>query len=485
MRTMRMAVVGVSVCALMAATLPQVLAAEEEEAGNNLSVPVLWSESAYPPAFSEAVTERFEGVVEDGYVVSQDETSDPCQGAIQKDPNNIWRADTMLAEGGAIATVDWGDSIEARDPNLNRAFTRVEMGLYANVDESMTGYDMCWIEGRGQSEVWGAQVTGGAMNRMPVTNESMEAMVYTAGARLTIQRIVPDRTYSWNPSTSQWQGSGADAPYFNSAVHEAPAEGPGTFGAEVTVSGKLSYGYLWDAKSMPQGEYRLTFSLDGAKGDFPGSGTNMTNAVVKPREEGEVVATAAMDEISVAAEEEGSGNTAEMRGDLNLTYIDVTVGTRTDPIPPLEPVNPPTPPIDGGVTGGGSVSGGDVSSPATPASPGANEEPGTGENPVVGPASPIGLVPQKATIRAKKAGTYKVGQRLLLAAKPVKTDAGVTVRWRVLAQDRLECTVRVRDGRATVLLKKPGTCTVVGWAPAPSPQFERYQWTRTYRIVKQ
>ena len=486
MRTMRMAVVGASVCALMAATLPQAIAAEEEEAGNNLSVPVLWSEEAYPPAFSEAVTEKFDGVVEDGYVVAQDNTSEPCQGALQKDINNVWRADTALAAGGSIATVDWGDSVEARDPNLNRAYTRVEMGLYATLDEPMTGYDMCWIEGRGMNEVWGAQVTGGMMNRSPVTNESLEAMVYTAGARLTIQRIVPDRNYTWNASLGQWQGSGADTPAFNGAVHEAPAEGPGTFGAEVTVSGKLSYGYLWDTKSMPQGEYRLTFSLDGAKGDFPGSGTSMATAIIKPSEEGEVVATSTMDEVAAAAEEEGSGNTAVMRGDLNLTYIDVTVGTRTDPIPPEEPVNPPTPPVDGGSSGGGGTSsGGDITPPVTPGGSGPNGEPGAGQggNPILGPASPGALIPQQARIRAKKAGTYKVGQRLLLAARPIKTDAGVTVRWRERAQDKLQCTVRVRDGRATVLLKKPGTCTVVAWAPAPSPQFERYQWTRTYRIV--
>ena len=107
-----------------------------------------------------------------------------------------------------------------------------------------------------------------------------------------------------------------------------------------------------------------------------------------------------------------------------------------------------------------------------------------GPESVIGAAAATTPIQQRARIKARKAGTYRVGQTLLLAAKPVYTDAGVTVRWRQMVQDREECTVRVRNGRATVTLNKPGTCTVVGWAPAPSPEYAPFRWTRTYRAVR-
>lgn len=476
MHVWRTALIGAVMCAVAGSSMTAAFAAEEEEAGNNLSVPLLWSEAAYPPPITTPVTEQFEGVVESGHVVARDETSAECDGALQKDAGNVWQSDVALAEGGAISTVDWGDNLEAMDPNRSRAYTRVEMGLYSTLEEPATGYDMCWIEGRGQNEVWGAQVTGGAGNWAAVTSEQTEAMVYTAGARLTIQRIVPDRTYTWNAATHQWQGTGADAPYYSGAIHEGAADGPGSFGSEVTVSGRLSYGYLWDAGSAPQGEYRLTFSLDGAAGDFPGSGTSMAGASILVSEEEELAAVAG-EEIGAMAE--GSGNTAVMRGDLELTYIDVTVGTRTDPIPVDEPVTPPP---------GGSTSGGTTPPPSgstgvtPPVSPGPQAGP-QGPVDVAVPAAATALIQQNARIRARKAGVYPVGATLLLTPRPIYTDAGVTVRWRERVTDRDQCTVKVRKGVATVTLDKPGACTVIGWAPAPSPDYASFRWTRTYRAV--
>lgn len=477
MRFTRMALIGASLFAIAATGLPPVQAAEEETAGNNLSVPLLWSEVDYPPPLTIPVTEQFTGEVLSGHVVARDETSAECMGALQKDFDNVWQGDAVLASGGGVTTVDWGDNLEAMDPNLSRAYTRVEMGLYSALDTAATGYDMCWISGRGQDEIWGAQVTGNPGNWSAVTSEQLEAMVFTAGARLTIQRIVPERTYTWNAGTHQWQGSGADAPYFNAAIHEGAADGPGSFGSEVTVSGRLSYGYLWDAGSVPQGEYRLTFSLDGVNGAFPGSGTSLANAsILVSEEEGD--AAALEEDVSAAAE--GSGNTAVMQGDLNLTYLDVTVGTRTDPIPPIDTTPPPS---DGGSSGGGTTGG--STAPSTPPGPGPSAGPQGPQGPseVAVPTAATALIQQNARIRARKAGKYPVGQTLLLAARPVYTDAGVTVRWRERVTDRDRCTVRVRDGRATVTLDKPGSCTVIGWAPAPSPEHARFRWTRTYRAV--
>ena len=469
MRTFGIVAIGASMCAVLSGSLVSAHAAETT-VGNNLSVPLIWSESAYPPPITIPVTEQFSGEVLPGHVIARDTTSPECLGAVQQDPGNVWQGDTSLVAGNSVTSVDWGDNLESMDPNLSRAYTRVEVGLSHTLETASTGYDMCWISGRGTNEMWGAQVVGPAESRTPVTSERTDALVYTAGARLTIQRIVPDRDYAWNPSAKRWEGTGADSPYFSSALHEAQPDGPGSFGAEVTISGRLTYGYLWNTSAIPTGEYRLTFSLDGVSDSFPGSGTNLATASVLSSAEN------TMAETEQTVRSEGSGNAAVMRGELNLTYLDVTVGVRTDPVP----VDEPTAPTSG------------------PSSSSSSSGPASLIDPPVGPGGPVGLVPiedfvpvaatgripQQATIRAWKKGTYRVGRTLVLAAKPVVTDAGVTVRWRVREADTDRCKIRLSGGRATVVLERPGSCTVIGWAPAPSQDYAPFRWTRTYRIVR-
>ena len=76
---------------------------------------------------------------------------------------------------------------------------------------------------------------------------------------------------------------------------------------------------------------------------------------------------------------------------------------------------------------------------------------------------------QSAQVMAQASGRYRVGSTLVLAAHPVRTDAGVTLRWRATTETRNVCAVRTRNGVATVTLLRPGTCRVTGVAPAPSP----------------
>lgn len=102
-------------------------------------------------------------------------------------------------------------------------------------------------------------------------------------------------------------------------------------------------------------------------------------------------------------------------------------------------------------------------------------------------ADPAGVTArriQTAEVRTQASGRYRVGDRLLLAARPVKTDAGVTLRWRVTTESRAVCTVRTQVGRTTVTLNRPGTCRVVGVAPAPSPEYFEYRIQRTYRAAR-
>ena len=49
---------------------------------------------------------------------------------------------------------------------------------------------------------------------------------------------------------------------------------------------------------------------------------------------------------------------------------------------------------------------------------------------------------QTARIRAQASGRYPVGTVIVLARQPVKTSAGVTVRWRATTESRKMCTVR-------------------------------------------
>ena len=91
-------------------------------------------------------------------------------------------------------------------------------------------------------------------------------------------------------------------------------------------------------------------------------------------------------------------------------------------------------------------------------------------------------VRQRAQFSAPGGGRYQVGTRLMLALQPVKTSSGAALRWIVNTASRSRCEIRVKDGRTTLALLKPGTCTVVAYAP-PTAKYLAYQWTRTYRIV--
>lgn len=91
---------------------------------------------------------------------------------------------------------------------------------------------------------------------------------------------------------------------------------------------------------------------------------------------------------------------------------------------------------------------------------------------------------QMARVHAPRSGRYQAGATLVLARSPVRTDAGVTVRWRATVKSRATCRVETRAGRATVTLLKPGTCRVIGYAPAPSPDVNAFRVQRTYRAIE-
>ncbi len=127
------------------------------------------------------------------------------------------------------------------------------------------------------------------------------------------------------------------------------------------------------------------------------------------------------------------------------------------------------------------------SSGSAPTGPAETTQPGAqagGPDQSFGPAPAATRMAQTARIRAQASGRYPVGTVLVLARQAVKTSAGVTVRWRVAKEFRATCAVRTIKGKATVTLLKAGTCRVLGYAPAPSPEFLPFSVQRTYRAVR-
>ncbi len=335
--------------------------------------------------------------------------------------------------------------------------------------------------------------------------------MYTAGARLTIQRIDADANPTWDAAQRRWVGPGVADPVFNGAVHEKTGDGPGSYGAEINVSGKVVFGFNWQTDGLFNGDYRITFSLDGPVGDFPGTGTSLASAEIR-----QSVEETAGDELAIRSAPmaghggggmggggmgggghgggggggggEGGGNVAEIVGAQNLSFIDVGLsGGENPPVDPdPEPTNPPAPPSGGGGAGtppadsGGAVAGGGASGAGGPTA----GQPGAGVPVEV--ASPIlaqQRVKQRARITAPKSSKQRVRTRLMLTEGPLFTDQGVTVRWRVTKRSQDNCTIRNRSGEVSVNFTNPGRCTVVAWAPSPNPLvFAPFREKRVYLV---
>ncbi|MCX6433874.1 MAG: fibronectin type III domain-containing protein, partial [Actinobacteria bacterium] len=129
--------------------------------------------------------------------------------------------------------------------------------------------------------------------------------------------------------------------------------------------------------------------------------------------------------------------------------------------------------------------GGGSSSPAADSGSGSSES-AVAKVPVVAapvrPQAATALIRQTARIKAPSSRRFAVGTDVVLAKKAVKTNAGVTVRWSRVKASKGICSVATVRGRAVATMLKPGTCTVVGKAAAPSSAYSVFQTTRTYRV---
>lgn len=288
---------------------------EEETAGNNLSFPVIWGEAAQL---------SLQGTPGQPVFLGDSITIDGVPWYVQKDPDNLWQAETTSAGAALPVTwVDWGDNLESQDWR-STSKVRVETVLFKDLAEftlpTMTKYTMQWLSGSGTTEIWG---TNG------VTDESTMATIYSEHARLTIQRIDKSGQLIWDAAAGQWSGSGVLSTDFNGGCWEG-VDGPGGYSAEINVSGKAIYGYNWDVRTTSNaiaGTYRITFSLDATHPE--GALFTMIDASTQ------VMTTATTTEATLlAAKGSGGGKgggvpsgggTAVIDAFNNLTYIDVTI----------------------------------------------------------------------------------------------------------------------------------------------------------------
>ena len=312
---------------------------EEETAGNNLSFPVIWSEGsglslAGTPG-EITLSTPYNAVL---YPFDTDGDGQPETNAYafaQKTDGNVWQAGNVSvpapsSEGAApvyVTEVDWGDSLESVDMKVGRP-VRVELSLYkalgttyegeTTLPDAMTAFPMTMLDNPSSpDEVQGAgsYTSDGSQ---PLEYESAEASVYSAGAKLIIQRLVgtredvADGDLKWNGS--QWVDANADP----TDVFD-PLTGI-TFGAEVNVGGKIIYGLSkggW--RPTAAGDYRITFYME------PNANAQLDHASIRVSEE-EGVAIAAEEGTDVGGTAYVLNGPDPLSGeDRNLTYIDIRV----------------------------------------------------------------------------------------------------------------------------------------------------------------
>ncbi|MCJ7692992.1 MAG: hypothetical protein MUO22_06205, partial [Sedimentisphaerales bacterium] len=193
--------------------------AEDEESGNNLSLPVIWADGVEkvlrgtPGTMEEGVWVPGATTAEGNYWLAWtdsegiDQTCDtsvsgecdeaPVDAIVvypQRDLGNTWQAQSLLLDPISgdppvgdppvdVTFVDWGDNLEAKNWYY-KAIIRTETVLYQDISAApMTGYEMKWLDGLGVDEVWGSTLN---------TYDSIDATVYTGCGRLTIQGLSVD-----------------------------------------------------------------------------------------------------------------------------------------------------------------------------------------------------------------------------------------------------------------------------------------------------
>ncbi|NOQ27286.1 MAG: hypothetical protein GQ564_18145 [Bacteroidales bacterium] len=345
----------------------------DQEFGNNLSYPVIWSdgvtkvlrgdpgvepmllgewwycwgtEAAEPTdiALSCLPDPDNELFCDNGVAGTVDSTNVPgedwLKAYIQKDASNVWQAGT--ADGSAspviVDFIDWGDNLESVDW-YTRSQVRTEVVLFKTLDPAMLEYTMRHVTGWGINEVHGLAVS---QENAIIEGTGLQSTIYSGCARLTIQKLLVDRedpnltnlvwvqNEGWTKDTT-YVGELVNPPIFNLPVYEGE-DGPGYYAAEINVKGKIIYGYTWNVKKLNDqivnggeaaGCYRITFSFDkNAPVQLNTFFEEGITEILVPLEEEEIATKSSDGEIN-------GGATPVVDFNKNISYIDILIHERS------------------------------------------------------------------------------------------------------------------------------------------------------------
>jgi hypothetical protein len=317
-----------------------------EEAGNNLSFPVIFPDGK-PSNWVEVTTWTFAPVASTAACVQEAgvpvgtavPTSFLCYYArqnlgideetgertwvpdtlrvwwLQERTQNRWQVYDPVVPTGygplVVTAVDVGDLLESA-PLIKNKQVRTEFTLLQQVDSTLLGAlgAQLWADGLYPAFGWADQPVFGAMKMsgaVPGTDQSIneiqggdygpgptvgelagtgalidprtvktgtdasgvvtgyDAIVYSRGARLVIQKVTAPAGLTWDSTANEWIG----VPGAVSAPIVDVGTADGTYSPEVTAGGTVVYGYNWStqtAAALGSGTYRLTFVLDSGVG---------------------------------------------------------------------------------------------------------------------------------------------------------------------------------------------------------------------------
>jgi hypothetical protein len=173
---------------------------------------------------------------------------------------NTWQGEWALANSVPVdVDAKWGDNLAGSATLSSGAKIRLEMVLTTTVPTPMTTYEMKSLYGARRNEMFG---TNG------VVIPSTTAFVFATNARLMIHELDAGGT----PIRE------VDNQYlFDASV----PDGLNKLSAEIPVSGKFTYGYVWDPSTTGSGagKYRITFLLDAVSQGGIGNPNNNTHIV--------------------------------------------------------------------------------------------------------------------------------------------------------------------------------------------------------------
>lgn len=230
----------------------------EEGLGNNLSWPVIFTEGYGMTGLPVSTDPGIRPTIEEGIEVTELPFFAPVNAAdyfaggtdyyLQKG-TNTWRAE--WDDGAAeiqSAEVKWGDNLTHHTFSTH-SMIRVETSLALIDGTDMTGFNMTSLYGSRSTEMQG---TDG-------TTAPFVPGLYSVTARLRIEKL--DEA-TMEPIFTAFDGNVAEGML---------TEGPGSYGAEVNVAGRIIYGFNFRVRDVAvpsgiekYGWWRLTFSLDDA-----------------------------------------------------------------------------------------------------------------------------------------------------------------------------------------------------------------------------